>query len=39
MFNLIHILLCKEFCYSYVPWNLHEPYPGKYVFDGILNLR
>ncbi|XP_022334999.2 beta-galactosidase-1-like protein 2 [Crassostrea virginica] len=23
----------------YVPWNLHEPYPGKYVFDGILDLR
>lgn len=23
----------------YVPWNLHEPYPGKYNFKGILDLR
>lgn len=23
----------------YVPWNLHEPYPGKYNFKGILDLK
>lgn len=23
----------------YVPWNLHEAYPGKYNFKGILDLR
>ncbi|CAL1534925.1 unnamed protein product [Lymnaea stagnalis] len=24
---------------TYAPWNLHEPSPGVYNFDGILNLR
>lgn len=24
---------------TYVPWNLHEPEPGKFVFSGILDLR
>ncbi|KAK9828756.1 hypothetical protein WJX72_001937 [[Myrmecia] bisecta] len=22
----------------YVPWNLHEPYPGQYVWDGLADL-
>lgn len=24
---------------TYVPWNLHEPSPGRYNFEGILNIR
>ncbi|KRX93467.1 Beta-galactosidase, partial [Trichinella pseudospiralis] len=23
---------------TYVPWNLHEPLPGEYNFDGMANL-
>ncbi|XP_077210124.1 beta-galactosidase 17 [Tasmannia lanceolata] len=23
---------------TYVPWNLHEPQPGKWMFDGIANI-
>ena len=23
---------------TYVPWNAHEPHPGEYNFDGMLNL-
>uniref|UniRef100_A0A5S6QR34 Beta-galactosidase n=1 Tax=Trichuris muris TaxID=70415 RepID=A0A5S6QR34_TRIMR len=23
---------------TYVPWNLHEPYPGKFYFSGMANL-
>jgi len=25
--------------FSYVPWNLHEEYPGKFNFEGILDIR
>lgn len=24
---------------TYVPWNLHEPEPGKFNFDGVANLE
>jgi beta-galactosidase len=24
---------------TYIPWNLHEPAPGKLVFEGIANLE
>lgn len=24
---------------TYVPWNLHEPEPGKLVFEGIANIE
>ncbi|XP_020581189.1 beta-galactosidase 8 [Phalaenopsis equestris] len=24
---------------TYVPWNLHEPFPEKWVFDGIANIE
>lgn len=37
-----HLLLAKEFglntIQTYVPWNLHEPKKGEFVFSGILDL-
>jgi len=33
------ISLCLVLCFSYVAWNLHEPSPGVFNFDGILDLR
>ena len=30
---MYYFLLC-----SYVPWNIHEPHPGQYNFDGDADL-
>ncbi len=24
---------------TYVPWNMHEPQKGQFVFDGMLNIK
>lgn len=38
-YNVSSIISIYFISHRYVPWNLHETYPGKFDFDGRLDLR
>lgn len=40
--TLVTLQICNtklSCCYSYIPWNMHEPVPGEYEFSGMLDVR